>query len=432
MEDMNIFHPRINEKPETDRIIRMEFPVMQWIFAVFHKAFGSDIIISRILTFIVGLFSTWGIFYLLKKLFDNRPLATIGAWAFTFSPVFYYYTLNPMPDNFALCCGIWSVGLFFDYIDTGKDISLVSAAVFLSLATLAKLPFVIYGAVALTGMFIMLKKGHPRECLKIVVSHTLALLPAAAWYITAIPTWEGNGVVKGMLDQRSNEYSSFELLIHNLISALPEMLLNYGAVPLFIAGFYFLFRNKRTQSTCFPFLLVWSIAILAYFFFEMNMIAKVHDYYLMPFLPVLFILVAYGAYQLLHVGNRLIQGTTIILLISLPFFAWLRINGRWDTNKLEFDKAYYHDKALLRSLVPENEYVVVGNDNSHFILLYYLNRKGWAFDSDELDAASLDYYISNGARYLFTDSRVDEQAGIRSYLGDKIFEKGDLRVYKLK
>ena len=74
-EDMNIFHPKINELRTDDRIMRMEFPVMQWIFAVFHKVLGSNVAISRVLTFILGLFSAWGIFYLCDVIFKNKGLA---------------------------------------------------------------------------------------------------------------------------------------------------------------------------------------------------------------------------------------------------------------------------------------------------------------------------------------------------------------------
>src|SRR5207253_4901995 len=67
-EDFNILHPKINGDADTDRIRRMEFPIMQWLFAIFYKVFGNHIIISRILTFIIGLFSVFGIYYLLKQI----------------------------------------------------------------------------------------------------------------------------------------------------------------------------------------------------------------------------------------------------------------------------------------------------------------------------------------------------------------------------
>jgi hypothetical protein len=177
---------------------------------------------------------------------------------------------------------------------------------------------------------------------------------------------------------------------------------------------------------------MWGIAIIAYFLFEMNMIGKVHDYYLMPFLPLLFILVAYGAYHLLTGRNKLLRNISVVFLILLPLPAYMRIEGRWDTKKPGFNAVYYQYKNDLRALIPEKAFCVAGNDESHFILLYYLNRKGWAFDNDELDGGLLNNYVSKGAAYLFIDSRIDERNDIKEHLGDKIFEKETLRVYKLK
>ena len=63
-EDMNILHPRGNDGAGGDRLLRMEFPVMQWIFACFFKVFGNHIIISRLLSFIIGIGSVFGICYM--------------------------------------------------------------------------------------------------------------------------------------------------------------------------------------------------------------------------------------------------------------------------------------------------------------------------------------------------------------------------------
>src|SRR3954469_22740211 len=101
-EDMNILHPRVNNMIDRDRLLLLEFPVMQWIFALFYKVFGPHVVISRILSFITGLFSAYGMFYLADRAFKNKATATIAAWTFSFSPLFYYYTLNPLPDNFAM------------------------------------------------------------------------------------------------------------------------------------------------------------------------------------------------------------------------------------------------------------------------------------------------------------------------------------------
>ena len=122
-ESMNILEPRINNHAHTDRIYRMEFPIMQWVFALFYKVLGQHIMISRILTLLIGFVTIWGIYRLCFIIFNHKAAGVIAAWALSFSPVFYYYTINPLPDNFALCCGVWAlVFSFVTYKHNNPDI----------------------------------------------------------------------------------------------------------------------------------------------------------------------------------------------------------------------------------------------------------------------------------------------------------------------
>ena len=432
-EDFNIFHPRVNGPADTDRLHRFEFPLMQWLFALFHRLFGGSVAITRILTFITGLGSMFGIFYLSNKVFNNKALATIAAWCFSWSPVFYYYTVNPLPDNMAMCCAIWSIGLFCNYMVTGKFSYLVWSAVMLLLATLVKLPFVLYGGFMLSHVVLQFSRKEITAKLLLAIAglFTVCLLPAFAWYITVIPHWE-NGVVKGALETKQNVAELLEILLRTVTSLLPELLINYGSVLLVLAGFFFLFKNKKQHSRSFPLFLSLSVLIVLYYLYEMNMITTVHDYYLFPFLPLIFLLTGYGGYYLLMSGSRFLRVLTIICLAILPLTAFLRADPRWDTNDPGFNPVYFAYEKQLRSITPSDALCIVGNDPSRYILLYYINRKGWAFDNDELTGQQLGYDISKGAKYLFLDSHIDDNPGIKAHLDEKIFEKGSLRVYKLK
>ncbi|MFW5821628.1 MAG: glycosyltransferase family 39 protein [Bacteroidota bacterium] len=109
---MNILNPRRNDRGDTEGIFIMEFPLMQWLGAMLYEIFGRHLIITRIYMFIVGLLTLLGIYKLLNTLFNNTLLALIGTWAFNFSPSFYYYTINPLPDNLALCLSVWGLVMF--------------------------------------------------------------------------------------------------------------------------------------------------------------------------------------------------------------------------------------------------------------------------------------------------------------------------------
>lgn len=434
-DDFNIFHPKYNSNPDTDRIVRMEFPIMQWLFAIFFKIFGPHIIISRILTFLMGLFSVFGMYVLLRNIFGNAIIGALGAWAFNFSPLFFYYTINPLPDNFAMCCGIWSVAFFWKWIGNRSIIYLIISFLFLGLAALVKLPFILYASVPIAYLAVNYRANRNRnaksEFLTLILLIT-SLLPSIIWYVWVIPTWNGNGVLLGMTNNKLGIISIVEILLYDGFSMLPELLINYAAVPFFLCSFYFIIRNKAFKQKRFSIFLIWALGILFYFLFELNMIRDTHDYYLFPFLPVIFILVAYGAYHLYLMKRAYFKYAVILLLTAMPLTAYLRVLGRFDTIEPGFNGCYYKYKNELRQLPANDDYCVVGNDPSGFILLYYIDKKGWSFDNNYLPSAQLKTWIDKGAKYLYTDSFVDTLPDIKAQLAEKIFEKGTLRVYRLR
>ena len=433
-EDFNILNPKRNERGNGDGIFRMEFPIMQWIFAIFYKIFGNHVIISRILSFIIGLFSIYGIYELLKSIFKRKFIALLGAWTFNFSPLFYYYTVNPIPDNFALCCSIWGTVFFLKWLHRKKYVNLLESGFFLCLGTLAKLPFILY--FSLPFSFIILRaisRGIKKHEVTGAMTLLIFLVPPAIWYINVIPGWHGNGILKGILIHDLESSEIFDILIHNLISTLPELIINYGSLLFFLSGFYFILKNKSYKNEFFPIFVIWGIAIIIYFIFEMNMIGKTHDYYLFPFLPLIFIIVSYGVYNLIMTKKKFIIYCSLLLLMILPLTTYLRMKDRWDPKSPGFNKDLLIYKDNLRRAIPKNELCIAGNDKSHFIFFYYIDKKGWGFDDNRITAKQLQEMIGKGAKYLYSDSRrIDQNPEFMKYFEKEILHKGSIRVIALK
>ena len=163
------------------------------------------------------------------------------------------------------------------------------------------------------------------------------------------------------------------------------------------------------------------------------MIGKIHDYYLFPFFPILFILVSYGAYNMLYLRNRFTKYLVFFLLLILPLTAYLRNQVRWDVDSPGFNKDLLIFKEELRTATPKNALCIAGNDESHFIFFYYIDKKGWGFQNDDLNAHNMETMIEKGAEYLYSDSRkIDTNKEILPLLDKLILEKGSIRVYGLK
>ena len=90
------------------------------------------------------------------------------------------------------------------------------------------------------------------------------------------------------------------------------------------------------------------------------------------------------------------------------------------------------DKTELRDAVPKDALVVAGNDESHFIFFYYIDKKGWGFHNDNLTSNMLQTMIEEGAEYLYTDSKeVYTNKQLSAYLDKLILEKGSIKIYRL-
>ena len=433
-EDMNILNPRKNERENGDGIFRMEFPLMQWLVAAQYKVFGPHLIITRIFMFLLGIFAVLGMYSMLSALFKNPTLAAFGAWAFNFSPSFYYYTINPLPDLMSLAFGLWGLALFFRWRNNENRLLLFLSGVCLYIATLCKLPFIIFYAVPFAFFLQSIKR---KNALKPAITNafivfSLAILPIA-WYLWVIPQWQGNMVVHGIFDNQEGANKLLDYIVGNLVSTLPELLLNYGAVPLFIAGSYFAIHRRVWQKPHFiPIALLTALAV-AYYLFEANAIALHHDYYLFPFYPILFIIVGYGAYQLFNARPIFLRGASIFFMLVLPITCYIRMHKKWNPESPGFNKDLLTYKTELRNVVPQDALVVVGNDVSHYIFLYYVNRKGWAFDNDYLTDEMLAMTISKGATYLFTDSeRVANHVDLQPFFKERIAVIGSIQVVKLQ
>lgn len=307
------------------------------------------------------------------------------------------------------------------------------SGLFLAFAALVKLPFILLYGFPL-GIYVSSMSSW-KEVLKnsgkLFFFFVPAILPVT-WYLWVIPTWSGNGIVKGVLDNQISISKFFDLLTHNVISTLPELLLNYASLPLFLFGLMYVLKEKTTNPS--PISIgFWFTGLLlsSFFLYEINMIGKVHDYYLFPFLPLLFLVVGLGGISMIEKGGFL-KWFAIVCLTIIPITCFLRLESRWDVSNPGINKNLLAYKNELQDAVPKDKLCIVGNDRSGFIYFYYIDKKGWSFHSDNLNKWIINDYILRGARFLYCDSRaVDTTPEITPFFDSLLMKKGDVYVFRL-
>jgi hypothetical protein len=429
-EDFCILNPRKYNRGAGDGIFRMEFPLMQWLIAGLLKLFGQHLIITRLFMFGMAAAAITGLYFWINELTRRKSTAFAGAWGLAFAPSFFYFSVNPLPDMMALATGIWGLFFFTRFQQSNKTLHVLLCGFLLTTATAVKLPYILFYAFPVSAL---LFTGHLSEKLKKMALLLFFLPLPGAWYISAIPNWHQTGVATGILnaDERWSRLGYY--LFHNAVSTLPELLLNYAAVPLFAGGLFFFFRKRKFNRPDARYYLLFGSAVTAYFLYELNMIGVDHDYYLFPFLPLLFLTVAYGFQQLRKSDYMSLRLLAYLALAVIPFTCWLRTHHRWDERKPGFNADLLTYRAELKNAVPENALCIAGNDQSGFIFFHYIHKKGWNFTGDDLQPHVLDSLRMNGAGYLYSDSRkMDENPEIRSQFENKVGEYGSIHVYRLK
>ncbi|MDI1354013.1 MAG: glycosyltransferase family 39 protein [bacterium] len=423
--DNFILHPQRFDIGSNNGALLYEFPLYQWLIAQVNHIVGYSVSNTRFITFFFFLLLLGGFYFLLTK-FVSKQVALLSNWCLCFSPVLYYYCVNPLPDILALCFGIWCLNFFFDFLRRPGIQNFILFCVTLCLATLVKLPYVLFGAGFAVFVVNQLKSKNYGKAIFYSAIYSLFLIPPVLWYLHAFPTWQSNKIGLGISANTKTAMELLDFLQSNLISSLPELLVNYGAFPFFMVGVYLFFKQKKWKGRAyfvFPFLVC-----CIYFLYELNMIEKTHDYYLMPFLPFVFLVIALGI-NTAYLGKY--RKLSFALICLIPLLAWLRINQRWDLDKPGFNKDYLQYQHQITLLIPEKERVVVDFDDSKFIALYYLKRQGYSLYENEMNPQLLDQFYLNGAKYLITENKKFDPLQYKGLSFELLFDKG-LKLYKLK
>jgi len=436
-QDFNILNPRdMSFDSDKDNIIRYEFPIMQWSIALLYKIFGESILITRLAMLAISLWACMGMYRLIYALTRYVPVAMLTSWSFSFSPVFFYYAINPLPDILALAAIIWFLCYYVRFIRGEKYRDYLCAAAFLLLATLAKLPYLMAGIIlAGHGIDVLIRKGWEKRYMSgrfllRMVSLPLILLPALIWYYIVIPGWGTNGVLTGVFDNQISWDRFWMIFNFHWKKLLPYELLGTLNIPFFIIGLAGILTTRLRHSPYFlPILSVLLITVL-YFLLEINMIDIVHDYYMMPFLPSIFVICGAGIYFIYHSKFKFL----VLLLAILPVITYMNKKKAYFNYSGKTEQVLVENAEVFRKAVPKGERCILINDRSTHMFAYLVDKQGYIFYNDHLPIEWIDDMVRNyNVRYMYSDSRIiDNGPEFRPYVDSLLLDKGGVRVFKLK
>jgi len=378
-ESMNILKPRVDNRKLTDGVTGMQFPSMEYIFALTYHITGERFWVARFLTWCMFIAGVLGLYAWIKAWLGDEKMAYYSAVIFMFIPELFYHCINPLPDILALSASTWALYFYVKFQEHKTWQNILFCTLFATLAGLTKIQYLAIGFFMVTVFFMNIRRYSMSDILKLGIFGITTVGVSLLWYKYAVYLIRTSGLFDFGIEIRpAKDWKLIrEILEQNIISDLPELLLGFTSFVFFVYGLLYIKKVAQHKAYFIP-VLVWSMALLLYHFIELSQM-KYHQYYMMPYMPILALIAGFGMQKMLEHRKKSVKYFSYLCFYLVPVIAVIRIYpARWVTTDHHLPEELYNanTRVELQKIVPDKELCLVGPDGSGAIFLYALHKKG--------------------------------------------------------
>jgi len=371
-------------KPNVDQpygIHGDNFPLFAWSVVFLWKIFGVKLWLARLAAILFSLGTVVFVYSFIKLIFKRNDLALLSAFFTAVMPILIFFGRQVQYDIVALFFMTGSIYFFWLWRKRPKIRYFIPLCLFIVLAGLSKYPFlIVLFPVALS--FPWKRINYKKEFFQKNWKQFLWTLP----FITFFVFWwffskslNAHGRVVNV------RFFSLERLGLFFSSEMWSAIWNYAAtdnftfIGLILAFFGFLLVLKKFKKPNYRFLAVWGLSYFIYAAMAPPQM-KGHNYYQLPFAPLIGILIAYF---LIFAANSISSfskhkylkpalkwgSILIVLLIMLPSLK-LSTTRQFDTQFYGLDLAGGYIKQNSRP----NEWIL-GSGHQDTGIAWHAHRK---------------------------------------------------------
>jgi 4-amino-4-deoxy-L-arabinose transferase-like glycosyltransferase len=364
----NGFHfayPQIDWAGDAPGYVGTEFPVLPFLAAICYKVVGIHEWIGRSQAVIFLAVSLPFFFLLVRKIFGG----TAAIWAtffYSFAPLNVFAGRSFMPDVPSLSLALIGLYFFLCWLDNGRPILLLRAAIAISLALLVKLPTAVIGAPLL---FLVWQKWAWNFLKRpgLWFFAVITVFPSLAWYWHAHQIAErfyphhffGEG---GIRIENFGWYWNIVRLTATL--SLTPVLAIMAIIGLFVAP-----RGK------YAWLFHWWLAAMVLFIIVAGY-GNRHPWYQLPLVPIAAAFAgAACAFFRSKISSRVgVMTFSIFLASSFAILAYLYVRPLYRSSAAALRDA---GTELRKTTAPGS--LIIAADSGDPTIFYYAQRKGWHF-----------------------------------------------------
>ncbi len=411
--DANILYPRMDMSGNREGIIASEFPLFNYLIFLIAGIFGFELWYGRLINLVISSLGIW-YFYRLSLFLFNKAIAS-NATVILLSSIWFAFSRKIMPDTFSVSLVITGLYFCYKYIMDGKAYWLILYIILSAAGVLSKLPSILYLGLLLIPLISpqVLKK---RKIL-LLVAGILISGSGFLWYFIWVPH---------LISEYGNMLYipvSLGVGIRELIDYWPGTLekfyftsfYSFIAFAAFLGGVLLMVRNRMKLLAGITGI---SFILLLVFMLKAGRIFSQHNYYIIPFTPVMALCAGYAL--------SLLRKRWTVLILALIVLEG--IANQYQDFFIKDSELYKLELEAIADLVSTRDDLIIINGGGNPQELYFSHRKGWTVNNPTLsDTSKLQGLIRDGAQYLFVN-----QSGFTDSLRYPVLYDGmHYRVYGL-
>lgn len=379
--DNNILYPRIDIAGEKSGITGMEFPLLNYLIYLMAEVFGYQHWYGRLINLIISSLGLWFFYKLIRKYFPEK--VSFYSTLFLALSIWFTFSRKIMPDTFSMSMIIACLYYGTNYLENNANnknfLNLIVYVILLILGLLSKLPS---GYILVIFLLFFFDKRIPTKRKLIFSAITiLGVVPIAIWYFYWVPYlvdtygfWHffmGNNLIDG-----------FNEIIDNLgltLKRFYDTALKYIGFAVFVLGLILSIINKEHKIYV---VLALSAAAFSIIIFKAGYAFPHHNYYIIPFAPVMALVAGYGL--------ATIKYPKIVCIILIAMTIEVFFDKHHDFIIKEVNKPILNLEKDMDKVSQRNDLILI-NSNYTPTPVYFSHRKGWVNTNEEI---SNETYVS--------------------------------------
>lgn len=396
------------ENPQGIRMV--EFPIYNALFAFFYKylPITSLEVYGRFTSALFSLITIVAVYYFALKE-KNRVAAIAAAGIFAVFPFFVFFSRVILPESTAV--GLMMLSLLFLYMGLTKKIKskgyILFGGVFFALSILTK-PTTIFYSFAAGYLFLQTYKFEVFKQWRIYAFFLIGLIPLILWRIYILQFPEGIPASAWLITQVNTFEGPKEIFFRPaffrwmFMERIGTLIYGIYGVTFFILGVVGKYKNFFLHSVLFS-------ALLYIFTFQGGNVQ--HEYYQTIALPMFALIAGVGVANIFELPSKyvhkiILYPAVIIVLILSVVFSYYKVKDYY---------VYPNDLPQIAELIktftaPEDK--IVTDRSGDTTLLYLADRKG-----APAVYKSIEELTDLGYKYLVTSNE-----GMKEDLKNREFE----------